>query len=57
MKTRKRLRAHQSIHLAIIYMPPVAFTLDLLGGDGLSVFLARDRHLPCAAGAERPGPS
>ena len=41
VKTRKRLRAHQSIHREIMLHPSRRVDAELLAGDGLAVLLAR----------------
>src|SRR5215469_7104474 len=52
VKTRKRLRAHHSIHLAITLHPSRRVDAELLAGDGLPVLLRGDRDLPGTAAAE-----
>src|SRR5579872_4571292 len=46
VKTRKRFRAHQSIHRAIMLHPSRSAHAQLLAGDGLSIFLRQDCGLP-----------
>src|SRR5262249_48012908 len=46
VKTRKRLRAHQSIQRVITHMPPSASDGELLLGDGLIRFGRQDGDLP-----------
>src|SRR5215471_16882637 len=54
VKTRKRLRAHHSIHRAITLHPSRRVDAELLVGYGLPVLLRDDRDLPGAAAAELP---
>src|SRR5579863_1758145 len=54
VKTRKRLRAHQSIQRASMSHPSRCIDAELLGGDGLSVLLRGDGDLPCAATGKLP---
>src|SRR5579863_983431 len=49
VKTRKRLRAHQSIQRASMSHPSRRVDAELLSCDGLPVFLRGDRDLPGAA--------
>src|SRR5579864_261703 len=46
VKTRKRLRVHQSIQRVITLRPPFRRHVQLLPGEGLAVTLRDDRHLP-----------
>src|SRR5438046_9190908 len=48
VKTRNRLRAHQSIQRAIMLHPPFGIHVQLLAAEHLPVFLVHDRHLPAA---------
>src|SRR5215472_5304690 len=52
VKTKKRLRAHHSINLAITLHPSRRVDAELLAGDGLAVLLRGNRDLPGAATAE-----
>src|SRR5579871_1521334 len=49
VKTRKRLRAHQSIQRASMSHPSRCVDAELLGSDGLPVFLCGNGDLPGAA--------
>ena len=49
MKTRKRFRAHQSIHREITLHPSRGVHAQLLAGDRLPVLFGDDRDLPCSA--------
>src|SRR5512135_2087155 len=49
VKTRKRLRAHHSIHREITLHSSFCVHRELLGGHGLAVLLRHDRRLPGAA--------
>src|SRR5580704_10403800 len=55
VKTKKRLRVHQSIHRAITLHPSCCADRHLLAGDGLPVFPRKDRHLPRSAALKLAG--
>src|SRR5229473_1768468 len=50
MKTRKRFRAHQSIHRAITLHPSRSVHAQLLAGDELAILFGEDCDLPGSAG-------
>src|SRR5215472_2152239 len=53
MKTRKRLRTHQSIRREIMLHSSFRVQGYLLRDDGPAVFLSKDANLPCAAASKR----
>src|ERR1700674_5843973 len=52
VKTRKRFRAHQSIHRAIMLHPSCSVHVQLLTGDGLSIVLRQDCGLPRSSASQ-----
>src|SRR6266699_3400456 len=55
VKTRNRLRAHQSIHRAITLHSPRRVHAQLLAGNRLPVFLRHDCCLPRSAASKLAG--
>src|ERR1700730_4875366 len=56
VKTRKRFRAHQSIHRAITSHPSCGIHAQLLTGDGLTVLFCEDCDLPGSAASQLARP-
>src|ERR1700740_770236 len=54
VKTRKRFRAHQSIHRAITLHPSRSVQRYLLVGDGLTLFPGQDRDLARSTAVQFP---
>src|SRR5216683_3336751 len=56
VKTRKRFRAHQSIHRAITSHPSCGVHAHLLAADHLAVLFGNDRDLPVPAASQLARP-